>query len=189
MSKVIDWLPKNVPRILINRTDVKLEDSSSSDSSCVRDGYTFDACLLGDCDIITKSISDALGWILTPQTQNNCVQHIRPERITSEDCNSKLGRTFLFPGAIFNLEEEKAAASKSRVDNDGTTSETTIVEVVHCDECGKQIHCDNRKSHYDDSCAVMKCVECFDYDLCVDCWKKPEIRTNHFGGTHIFVRE
>lgn len=71
MSKVIGYMPSNIPRILINRTIVHPKTSSkaaqrreTSHDSCdddseddidFRDGYMFDACLLGFCDDVSTA--------------------------------------------------------------------------------------------------------------------------------------
>ena len=63
MSKVIHYLPPNIPRILINRNAIKVSKnvSSTNNEDCLpqvdfRDGYDFDASLLGNCDDIVKEL-------------------------------------------------------------------------------------------------------------------------------------
>ena len=44
MSKVVEYLQPDIPRILINRNIVKVPKVSNN-----KDDYLFHACLLGDC--------------------------------------------------------------------------------------------------------------------------------------------
>ena len=70
MSKVIGYMPANIPRILINRTIVHpktstVEKSSDSDDDDdedrdFRDDYVFDAYLLGYCDDVTRVLAKKL---------------------------------------------------------------------------------------------------------------------------------
>ena len=71
MSKVIDYMPKNIPRILINRTIVhpktsKFDRGSTDDGSKddeekeFRENYVFDAYLLGFCDDVTRVLAKKL---------------------------------------------------------------------------------------------------------------------------------
>jgi Zinc finger, ZZ type len=75
MSKVISYLPSNIPRILINRTIVHPTNSNSknekedegqereSDDDTEKDfrsGYMFDAYLLGFCDDVTRLLAKRL---------------------------------------------------------------------------------------------------------------------------------
>jgi Zinc finger, ZZ type len=77
MSKVISYLPSNIPRILINRTIVhpknrnsnsnngkedegQEQDSDGDTEKDFRDGYIFDAYLLGFCDDVTRLLAKRL---------------------------------------------------------------------------------------------------------------------------------
>jgi hypothetical protein len=75
MSKVIGYLPANIPRILINRTivhpnasradkedtgDDSGEDSGEEEGKDFRDDYVFDAYLIGFCDDVTRVLAKKL---------------------------------------------------------------------------------------------------------------------------------
>ena len=69
---MIDYLPKNIPRILINRTIVHPpeqleEDDDNNDDGITqqkrhdfRKNYVFDAYLLGYCDVVTRALGHDL---------------------------------------------------------------------------------------------------------------------------------
>ena len=78
ISKVIEYLPPNIPRILINRTVVHPSSTSTTSTNTdseegdgdgenqqekllfVRDNYVFDAYLLGFCDDVTRALAKQL---------------------------------------------------------------------------------------------------------------------------------
>ena len=60
--------------------------------------------------------------------------------------------------------------------NNDESSEMMLKEVVHCDGCHRVIEG-----------LVMKCTDCFDFDLCEDCY--PVVSKDHFSGCHKFVTE
>lgn len=172
MSHVIDYLPPSIPRILINRNIVhppmsKFEDDSDDDESQeedFRDGYVFDAHLLGFSDDCTRALVKEMtgkegndeGKLLSCLDQDD-------ELYCAEEWDSLTlpkDRVFLFPGA-------------SRGDD---ISEYSYREIAHCDGCSKQIRG-----------TVRKCVQCFDYDLCEKCY--PKLSKKHFNGEHKFYSE
>jgi NAD-dependent SIR2 family protein deacetylase len=77
ISRVIEYLPKNIPRILINQTIVhpksttraaSITEASINDKNCdenddrdFRKNYVFDAYLLGFCDDVTRALGKQLG--------------------------------------------------------------------------------------------------------------------------------
>ena len=56
MSKLVGFLPDNVPRILINRDIVQVMKSSTQNYKKQDEFCLFDACLLGNCDAVTQAI-------------------------------------------------------------------------------------------------------------------------------------
>ncbi|CAB9509352.1 dependent histone deacetylase SIR2 [Seminavis robusta] len=73
MSKVIGYMPANIPRILINRTIVHPKSSNSETENLgkhgsgsddadkdFRDAYVFDAYMLGYCDDVTRLLAKRL---------------------------------------------------------------------------------------------------------------------------------
>jgi hypothetical protein len=177
ISKVIGYLPPNIPRILINRTIVSPAhtvdpDSDDEEEKDFRDDYIFDAYLLGFCDDVTR----ALGKALFSAPSDTPVEAIEgkvlaalsdeDEQYDAEDWKSTgvpPERVFLFPGA-------QASSGKD------ASSDPTFQEVAHCDGCAKRI-----------VGTIRKCVACFDYDLCTKCF--PALSKTHYDGKHHFAAE
>jgi NAD-dependent SIR2 family protein deacetylase len=233
ISKVIHYLPPNIPRILINRTIVHPEpkpqhqtqqadnDSTSDDSEEVeqvdfRDDYVFDAYLLGYCDDVTRALAKHL---FAPPSETppeievgrlvaNLVENIQnTSKLKENESHNNDGedgaeddaedeedslynaqdwasitvpknRVFLFPGATPNNELALSSASQ-HCGEDSTTVESPprFCEIAHCDACAKRIVVG----------MIQKCVICFDYDLCSDCY--PTISKAHHDGKHVFCAE
>jgi Zinc finger, ZZ type len=173
MSHVIDYLPPNIPRILINRNVVHPpiarllegnDDEEEEEEEDLREGYIFDAYLLGFCDDVTR----ALVKEMTGSEENvegkllSCLKE-DDELYNADDWSSVAlpkDRVFLFPGA-------------SRGDD---SSEYSYREIAHCDGCSGQI-----------SGMIRKCAQCFDYDLCEACY--PKLSKSHHNGKHKFLTE
>jgi NAD-dependent SIR2 family protein deacetylase len=217
ISKIVDFLRPSIPRILINRTivipkhtdnkyssvkddhvqddrkEAKDENDDDDDDDDekekdFRNGYLFDALLLGFCDDITNSLAKVL-W-------GDC--HENHERLSSEshgalslhqqmDCKllrddmtqiNDLGmrcllnhppeRILIFPGTIWKAHEGE--------DDDDEVE--CYHEIVNCNECNCII-----------SGMVFKCNDCFDYDLCKTCHSKVKRNRSHHGGKHKFTVE
>ena len=84
-------------------------------------------------------------------------------------------RVFLFPGAQIS-----SSSSSSSIDDTNkckkVVEEPLYREVVYCDGCSSRI-----------MGIVQKCVSCFDYDLCQQCY--PKLSKTHHDGKHHFVAE
>jgi len=191
ISKVIGYLPANIPRILINRTivhppeqtsdddDNDNEDSSDEgdeDEKEFRDGYVFDAYLLGFCDDVTRALGKKLfsddADTETDSDRGELLATVLKESNNYEDDSSYDAadwggvqvpeeRVFLFPGALAPTD---------------AAEEISYREIAHCDNCDCRI-----------AGTIQKCVSCFDYDLCQKCF--PVVSKTHFDGTHHFSAE
>lgn len=210
MSKVIQYLSPSMPRLLINRNVVKAanqrirnneveeEDGKKGDEEeeeeDTRDGYVFDACLLGNCD----DVSNALG----KEINRGIKGKLEKERKSATDSNDgddettyrmlcnveeeyrgadgtirglhrhPPSRVLLFTGAAIPKEGE---GSGEGVDS---ASEVSYKEVAQCDGCQEQIEGE-----------IMKCQQCFDFDLCKTCFDAGKLAKTHFEGKHTFVME
>ena len=187
---MIEYLPANIPRILINRTvvhpstsSVDDENENEADSNAsekeFRKNYVFDAYLLGFCDDVTRALARKLfDCPETPDKKRRRKKGKDPyggrqltsvllgqvEEFEAEDWESltiPAERVLLFPGALASKDD---------------TSEVTYREIAHCDGCSKRIYG-----------TIQKCVNCFDYDLCVSCF--PRLSKTHFDGSHCFSAE
>ena len=83
-------------------------------------------------------------------------------------------RIFVYSGA--SLEIGNKSDNSIVAENDDSSTEIVFKEVVHCDGCHKVIED-----------IVMKCTDCFDFDLCNDCYTT--ISQEHFSGCHKFIAE
>ena len=195
MSKVIQYLSPSIPRILINRNIVKAppqkiadnngdDDEGEDDEEDTRGGYLFDACLLGFCDDVSRGLAKEMGRA-EEKEDKDCAEE-KKEAIKDESehkllCNVQdeykgpngtirglqnhpTDRIFLFPGAII------------QTDGNDSDSDITYKEVARCDGCENEIQG-----------SIMKCSQCFDFDLCATCYPKASRR--HFEGKHTFVKE
>jgi Zinc finger, ZZ type len=197
ISKVIDYLPKNIPRILINRTIVHppepVEDEEEHDSQVkhhdFRKNYVFDAYLLGYCDVVTRALGHdlfntnplaspvnkdleeaaLLSTLLNSDSTTSAKTSFQAEDWSSIHVPSE--RVFLFQGAQSNQPITTASTG-----NNNRAVDITFREIAHCDGCTKRIEG-----------TIQKCIVCFDYDLCATCY--PVLSKTHYDGKHHFTPE
>jgi NAD-dependent SIR2 family protein deacetylase len=183
ISKVIEYMPPNIPRILINRTIVQ-PSTRSADSDEEekerRDNYVFDAFLLGYCDDVTRRLAKKLfpdDTRLTKGVDENLgggqpSGRLLTEVLKGDDCeyNSASWKALTVPPERVLL---FAGAQPSHKDDQ---EELTYREIAHCDGCSKRIRG-----------TIQKCVVCFDYDLCQECF--PNLSKSHYDGLHTFSSE
>ena len=184
ISKVIEYMPPNIPRILINRTVVQPStrcSDSEDEEKDLRDNYVFDACLLGFCDEVTRRLakkmfqedaSQMLSSSTDKPTSGETVGQLLTDVLNGDDGEHKAEhwetvnvppeRVLLFAGA-------QASHNDSQV-------ELTYREIANCDGCAMQIQG-----------IIHKCAACFDYDLCQQCY--PTLSKTHFDGIHSFITE
>lgn len=170
ISKVIDYFPGNIPRILINRTVAHPPNPISNGSETVdgdytapgfRDNYVFDAYLLGYCDDITRALARQLfkNKSKRPQSHVKLEKNIQCGKLLSEVLESDtadgafagwsnervpVDRVLLFPGAL-----------PTNVKDAEKTEGAEYEEIAYCDSCSELITGD-----------IQKCTNCFDFDLC-----------------------
>lgn len=162
MSKLVGFLPDNIPRILINRDIVQVVKSPSQHEKQV-EFCLFDACLLGNCDAVTKAIKDK---IIDTNTKSE-EKHIHSGRLVTDDNNGTWLKNqpresvLLFEGALLSTPTPK----------DATVPPPNVV--VFCDHCQNEI-----KGN------IFCCRNCFDFDLCGDCY--PKVKLTHADGKHEF---
>ena len=205
MSKVIQYLSPSIPRFLINRDVVKAVNRQVGDNHVkvkngkneegeeeedARDGYVFDACLLGFCDEVSRALVKEMNCNTNKKPvkesegatiRNGGDETYRMLCTVEEEYRAAGGtirglhrhpsnRVLLFPGAMIPTEGSGNAGADS-------DSDASYREVAQCDGCQKEI-----------KGGIMKCQQCFDFDLCKKCYnsKLPEM---HFEGRHTFVEE
>jgi hypothetical protein len=200
ISKVIDYLPKNIPRILINRTivhppePVEEEDDDNDDGvqqqkrHDFRKNYVFDAYLLGYCDVVTRALGHDLFNADTSNSNTNkglidaallstVLKGNNPETNPSYHADEwsfvqvPSDRVFLFEGA-----QPPPSVTTASSGSYNATDDISFREIAHCDGCTKRIER-----------TIQKCVVCFDYDLCQKCF--PTLSKLHYDGKHHFMPE
>lgn len=210
ISKVIGYLPANIPRILINRTIVHPQHQASSSTAegtmdddndeteepDFRDNYVFDAYLLGNCDDVTRALVKKLR---AEEESEGAPLH------NMQDDLEEMGRLL----SEVRSEEEEQRNDDGDDDEDDCEVlyraqdwETATVpaervflfpgaqppsppleESVELQEVCHCNVCSKRivKGH------IHKCLTCFDYDLCSSCF--PKVSKKHYEGKHQFGKE
>lgn len=182
ISKVIEYMPMEIPRILINRTVVhpSTKTADSKEEMVQRENYVFDAYLLGYCDAVTRRLAKKIfgdvpqGPLPVKRTQQGgALECVLTDVLDGKEMHHDVGtwkvvsvspdRVLLFAGA---------QASHGH----GEGEELTYRAIAHCDGCSKQI-----------LGPIQKCIVCFDYDLCQACF--PSLSATHYDGKHTFTRE
>ena len=174
MSKVVDFLPPSVYRVLINRNMVHPPTKNEA--------FKFDMCLLGNCGkesicyiacsyVKTHSCirnADDVVHAIKQQLTNiglESTDSIPPRLITHNDdvlLNSQSPESvLLFRGAITTATSDQHPDQKL---------------MVYCDACQEEI-CGK----------IHACQTCFDYDLCRECY--PKHSKSHADGNHEFIVE
>jgi hypothetical protein len=201
ISKVIDYLPKNIPRILINRTIVHPPEPVEEDDDIYDDeaeqlkrhdfrkNYVFDAYLLGYCDVVTRALGHDLFKVDNSNTNKALLDAALLSTVLKSDnpyenptyheeewssVQVPSERVFLFEGA--QPPQSVTTTSTGSNNNTNTADDITFREIAHCDGCTKRIEG-----------TIQKCVVCFDYDLCQKCF--PTLSKLHYDGKHHFAPE
>eukprot|EP00985_Skeletonema_marinoi_P009330 scaffold4344_cov70-Skeletonema_marinoi.AAC.1 len=166
MSKLVGFLPDNIPRILINRDIVQVMKSSTQNYKKHDEFCLFDACLLGNCDAVTQAIKAKM----SNKDAKSEYEHHHSGRLVTEDNNGTWLKNqpresvLLFEGALLS------AATKE----EATLPAQNVV--VHCDHCENEI-----------KDQIFCCKICFDFDLCSLCY--PKVKLTHADGKHEFTIE
>ncbi|KAL3816365.1 hypothetical protein ACHAXA_000443 [Cyclostephanos tholiformis] len=200
MSKVVNYLKPDIPRILINRNIVRVPKISSTD-----DGYPFHACLLGDCGerMINFLSVFVVFWIkrfplgethpspffFLPSEVDVVVEALarRMEGMYAGKKSSTTGieRDGATTNGSTSIDETRLHDQPKEcillfdgadVSNSSDEAQVQQKLVVHCDECHDAI--EGR---------VYCCKTCFDYDLCGACY--PFSSLAHANGKHDFAVE
>jgi len=188
------------------------EENGNEKEQDHRDGYLFDALFLGFCDEVTK----ALTYVMANEENKNSVSTTTGKSTIKEKKDSKKlkfskvqnskkipkqkeCKVFPFQSQdcemLCNIEDEKLKEMGgnlnclfhhpsdrilmfpgAKLQSIRQEDELSYHEVVHCDEC----HCVIKGK-------ILKCADCFDYDLCTKCFDVSSKK--HHGGNHKFIEE
>lgn len=219
MSKVIGYLPANIPRILINRnivhpktgkvTDDTGDEESDDEEREFREGYVFDAYLLGYCDDITRTLAKNL---FTPtegdrnpeaeeQTQTHCQllatvrkrdsaklgkEEDEEDSDSEDDDSADLEAHKAGDWSFCHLPDERIVLFPGAEPSKGNGYGDDCEEDANSEVTFREIaHCDGCSKRIVGT--IQKCVECFDYDLCQRCY--PKLSKTHHNGEHAFAAE
>jgi len=161
MSKLVGFLPDNIPRILINRDIVQVMKSSTQNNKKQDEFCLFDACLLGNCDAVTQAIK---AKISNTDAKSDTGRLVTDDNSGTWLKNQPRESVLLFEGALLSAAtKEEAALQPQNV-------------VVHCDHCENEIKDE-----------IFCCKICFDFDLCSLCY--PKVKLTHADGKHEFTIE
>ena len=194
MSKVIDYLPPFIPRILINKnhlkqfsqSDKKNKFASNNQMEGFRHDYSFDANLLGNCDDVTSSLVTQLGWDKEfKELIMSSSIHSKENSLSSLLCHNEIegiamDRTLCFRTKGVDTEDNDCKIcndDENSMEQKNSTDEINT-EVIICDGCSKSIQSGQ---------IIMTCLECFDFDLCLHCFKTKA--KTHFKGIHKFQED
>ena len=215
MSKVIGYLPANIPRILINRTIVHPKtsniDRASSDSGSeddedkeFRDDYVFDAYLLGFCDDVTRVLAKKLFNSESEGQEDNqthcqllaTLRETNAEKRKGEETNrddenddDSATEPVAFKAhdwAFCKLPEERVVLFPGAEPSKGNGYGDDRDEDENSEVTFREVaHCDGCTKRIVGT--IQKCVDCFDYDLCQKCY--PKLSKSHCNGEHVFAAE
>lgn len=189
VMEIPGYLPAHIPQVVINKTALKkkkLKSKQISTAGTMRrmngsndhddDEEDFDLSLLGDCDDIVQYVCQEAGWTLEATKKRPSKRLISHLETTGKhvicfgecQCKNKLA-------AGMNDEEEEEQEEEAE----------ELGEEIVCNRCEQRIDTDAEPGsgvktvHY-------RCNDCFDYDLCGDCY--PKRRRKHKNGTHRFTQ-
>ncbi|KAG6596132.1 uncharacterized protein IUM83_18603 [Phytophthora cinnamomi] len=205
VMEIPGYLPAHIPQVVINKTALKKKklkskkisaggkmsrvSSNKTDEDSASDEEEFDMSLLGDCDDIIRYICAQAGWKLDPQAieaaKSKPLMHTS-QVISHQDSTGK--RVYCFGECQC---KNKLAAGMNDDDDEVEGEEEEQEEEV---ELGDEIVCNRCEERIDPDaepgtgCKTVhyRCNDCFDYDLCGDCY--PKRRYKHKGGRHRFTQ-
>ncbi|KAF1784793.1 DHS-like NAD/FAD-binding domain [Phytophthora cactorum] len=202
VMEIPGYLPAHIPQVVINKTALKKKKLKSkklssggtmSRVSGKRGGKKaedeeeeFDMSLLGDCDDVIRYICAQAGWDLDPNaikaSKNKPLMH-KSQVLSHQDSTGK--QIYCFGECQC---KNKLAAGMNDDDDDEEQQEEEeeeIEEDIVCNRCEQQIDTEGEPGS---GCKTVhyRCNDCFDYDLCGDCY--PKRRYKHKGGRHRFTQ-
>jgi hypothetical protein len=216
ISKVIEYLPRNIPRILINRTVVHPSTTASAEGDDhdddnekeFRENYVFDAYLLGFCDDVTRALARQLfkkppntdtdtDTTPTDNSKKKKQQRQRSRRTTKKN-NGPQQHDSSYGGRLLTTvlkgeDEEYDAEDWSAAISVPPERVLLFPGAVASKDDTTSSELTYREIAHCDGCSkrirgvIQKCVACFDYDLCQKCF--PSLSKTHHKGKHSFNAE
>ena len=195
ISKVMGWLPHEIPQILINY-EVVAPPRATSDG--------FDVSLIGEADVIVAHLAAAMGLDIerggppgdmeggTPGDKGDSIGDIAGTATSGSGAVHSNGVAARGPDAVVERGAVWAPeASRNQADGElfvrraaelltKDAADVLMVETVTCDACTDLCGSD-----------VWACQACFGYDLCGRCFHNGGVETHQTleGSKHTFVKE
>ena len=173
ISKVMGWLPHDIPQILINM-DVVHPPRATTDG--------FDVSLIGEADVVVAYLAAAMKIDINDRNEDE----EKDVEKSKSDVVARGPDVVVSRGAVWAPQASMGTSDgKKFVDTAaGLLSKDAADLIVHttvtCDVCSKDCGVD-----------VFVCQTCFGYDLCSFCHGSGEAEKHAVveGSTHTFVRE
>lgn len=188
ISKVMGWLPHEIPQILINY-EVVAPPRATSDG--------FDVSLIGEADVIVAHLAAAMGLDIerggtqgdteggtpgdTAGTATSGGGAVHPNVVAARGPDAVVERGAVWaPEARRNQADGELFVRRAAELLTKDAADVLMVETVTCDACT-------------DLCGgdVWACQACFGYDLCGRCFHSGGVETHQKleGSKHTFVKE
>ncbi|KAI9916126.1 hypothetical protein PsorP6_017074 [Peronosclerospora sorghi] len=157
---------------------------NTGEEDATDDEEEFDLSLLGDCDDITRYICELAGWSLDAPAVKGAKR--KPVVTSSEiiaHAETPDKRVFCFREC--HCKNKLAAGMNDETGDEEAEAEDEVEDDIVCNRCEERIDTDaapgsrSKTVHY-------RCNDCFDYDLCGDCYPKRKLK--HKGGRHSFTQ-
>ncbi|KAL8007004.1 putative Zinc finger, ZZ-type, Zinc finger, PHD-type, Sirtuin family, Zinc finger, FYVE/PHD-type [Plasmopara halstedii] len=202
VMEIPSYLPSHIPQVVINKTALKKKKlksknlsaggtmsqiSGTQDSKMDEDNEEeFDMSLLGNCDDIVRYICAQAGWDLDQYGLESAQKTdlLNDNQVLSHQ-QSTGKRVYCFGEC--QCKNRLAAGMDDDDDGEdqqgGEEEDEGLEEDIVCNRCEQQI---DTEADPGSRCKTIhyRCNECFDYDLCGDCY--PKRRYTHKGGKHRF---
>ena len=186
ISKVMGWLPHDIPQILINM-DVVTPPRATSDG--------FDVSLIGEADVVVAHLAAAMDiTIVLPTSMTSTTSTTIKYDVPTATIKARTPDAVIPRGAVW------APCTSQNVENGQRFVDETVrllqkdaadlitITTVTCDVCAAVVVGNNE---------VWTCQGCFGYDLCGKCHRtgEAEQHSNQYlkqassGANHVFVLE
>lgn len=200
VMEIPSYLPSHIPQVVINKTVLKKKRLKSkhllagetvsrikeNQSSKVDEGNDeeFDLSLLGDCDDIVRYICAQAGWNLDPLALKAAEKRplLDDSQVLSHQ-KSTGKRIYCFGTCQCKNELAASMEDDDQEDPEGDFDEEKLGEDIVCNRCERHI---DTKAKPGSGCKTVHyhCNDCFDYDLCGDCYSTRSY--THKDGKHRF---
>lgn len=201
MSKVIEFMPPNILRVLVNRNIVSAPNSSKQYHESTGKRYLFDACLLGYCGkfLVFRGYSI---YVSSNVNFSDCAFALSIDDVVHALKKKMIEAKFEVSAGTQNFDKTINSQIPFGVIPDESAGEwlqsqpvesvllfpgaiTYSLQEPDNDDLKIRVHCDGCQKEVGG--LVYSCETCFDFDLCSDCF--PKLSKTHADGTHNFNQD